>query len=94
MMTTINSINPENILPDGDDHLIINGKMARKGSIAAFIANIEILENPQVHEQQKQAALAMIKTLVPVVIAVGLVKHVTFKNHEVEQMLLNFDHQS
>lgn len=41
-----NSVRPQDILPDGVDHTSFNGKSVRKGTIAALLANIAILENP------------------------------------------------
>lgn len=48
---TNNLIRPENILPDGVDSTFINGKMVRKGTIAAFLANLELLEKKNATEQ-------------------------------------------
>ena len=63
--------------------------MARKGSIAAFIKNIDLLEDFQASEEQKTASLNMLKELAPVVVASGLYKHVTFKNKAVEEIVEN-----
>lgn len=82
-------VRPEDVLPDGADTTIINGKTLRKGTIAAFLANIEILENPQVTEQQKQDALDTMKELAPAVVSIGLHKHVIFKNPQIEKILVN-----
>lgn len=86
------SVRPEDILPDGVESASINGKMIRKGSIAAFIANAEILENNNSTEQQKQYAINMLIELAPAVIAVGLHRHVEFKNPRIEQILVEADH--
>ncbi|KTD58144.1 hypothetical protein [Legionella shakespearei] len=85
---TTHSVRPEDILPDGDDTTTIQGKLVRKGSVAAFLANINIFESLDSSEPQKQAALEMIKTLAPTVIAVGLHQHVVFKNTQIEQILI------
>lgn len=82
-------ISPEDILADGVDHTIINGKTIRKGTIAAFLANIDILENPATTETQKQQAKNMMIELAPAVLSIGLHKHVTFKNQDVEKILTN-----
>lgn len=82
-------VRPEDVLPDGVDSAVINGKMVRKGTIAAFLANIAILEDPATTEKQKQEAINLMKALAPAVVAIGLHKHVTFKNPEVEQLLLD-----
>ncbi len=80
-------IRPEDILPDGVDSTVINGENVRKGTVAAFLANINILENPQSSEQQKQQAINVMKELAPAVIAIGLHKHVVFKNTQAKQIL-------
>jgi hypothetical protein len=90
-MTNHHSIRPEDILPDGVDSTAINGKIVRKGSIAAFLANVEVLENLNSTQQQKQNALTMLVELAPAVVAIGLHKHVEFKNPQIEQILVNAD---
>ncbi|HHF7372544.1 hypothetical protein [Legionella bozemanae] len=84
-----NSIRPEDILPDGVDSTSINGKIVRKGTIAAFLANVEVFEKQDGTEQQKQEAMKAMKELAPEVIAVGLHRYVVFKNREIEQILID-----
>ncbi|MEO8402843.1 MAG: hypothetical protein ABI597_13810 [Gammaproteobacteria bacterium] len=88
-MSNQNAIRPEDILPDGVDSNQVNGKLVRKGTIAAFLANTDILENPQATEQHKQNAIQAMKELASDVIAIGLHKHVTFKNTQAEQILID-----
>jgi len=87
-MSTFNSVRPEDVLPDGIDSTSINGKMVRKGSIAAFLANVAILENVNSTEQEKLSAINMMIELAPAVITIGLHKHVVFKNPQIEQILV------
>jgi hypothetical protein len=82
-------VRPEDILPDGIDSTYMNGMMVRKGTIAAFLANADILENSNAIEQQKQEAINAMKELAPAIIAIGLHKHVTFKNSQIEQILID-----
>jgi len=82
---------PEDILPDGDDTASVGGKVVRKGTIAAFLANIEVLESEKSTDTEKQSAKAMMQELAPSVVAIGLHKHVIFKNKEAEQMLKGVD---
>jgi hypothetical protein len=86
-MTNKQGVRPEDILADGVDTTIINGKQVRKGTVAAFIANIEILEDARASDAAKQNALAMLKILAKDVVAVGLPKHVVFKNEVVKKLL-------
>lgn len=84
---TVVSVRPEDILADNKDFVELNGLSARKGSIAAFLKNIDLFEDPDTSNAQKAASLAMIKELAPVIIATGLHKHATFKNKTVEDIL-------
>lgn len=93
MPTSTHPIRPENILPDGVDAAAINGKVVRKGTIAAFLANTDILENPNATSQQKQEAINTMKELAPAVIAIGLHKHVIFKNPQAEEILVNAENK-
>lgn len=81
------TIRPEDVLPNGEDFASINGKHVRKGTIAAFLANADVLEDKSANEQQKEEAICFLKTLAPDVIAIGLHKHVVFKNSCVEAIL-------
>lgn len=82
-------LTPEEILPDGDDFTDINGLKVRKGSIAAVLANIEILESHDSSKNEKQRAINIIKKLAPALNAIGLNKHVTWNNPEVRNILLS-----
>jgi len=87
-MSNIGSIRPEDILPNGIDTTSINGKVLRKGTVAAFLANVDIFENDTASESQKQNAMSMLIELAPAIITVGLHKHVIFKNSQVEKILI------
>lgn len=83
------SVRPEDILPDGIDSTAFNGKVIRKGTIAAFLANSDILENAGSTSEQKQAAIDTMNELAPAIIIIGLHKHVVFKNPLIEQILVD-----
>ena len=86
-MTKAKGIKPEDILSDDQNFINLNGSAtARKGSIAAFLKNIDLLETSK-DEDEKTAALEMIKELAPVMVAVGLHKHTVFKNKEVQSII-------
>lgn len=88
-MANYKPVLPQDIIPDGLDTTNINGKTIRKGTVAAFLANLTILEDPIASLEQKQLAKKTMEDLAPDVVAVGLCKHVTFKNAEVERMLVD-----
>ena len=80
---------PEDILPDGVDSTILNGRKVRKGTIAAFLANTDVLNDPKASKQQKQQAIQTMKELAPAILAIGLHQHVTFKNEIAERILID-----
>lgn len=83
------SVRPEDILADGVDSAAVNGRIVRKGTMAAFLANAEILEDANVTEAQKQEVFAVMQDLASSLVAIGLHKHVVFKNPRIEQILIN-----
>ncbi len=85
-----NGILPENILADEVNKIDINGVEVRKGTVGAVLANIDLLEIDGIPSEQKDAALKTIESLVPSMIAMGLNKHVIWKNPKVQ---LLFDNQ-
>jgi hypothetical protein len=60
------------VLPDGVDTLERNGKVLRKGSVAAFIATVKVLEAPETPPDAILTAEADLRELVPVLVEVGL----------------------
>lgn len=80
------SIKPQDILPDDQNEATLNGVSVRKGTVAAFIANIQLLEsNPGLEERSQ--ILQTLKALAPAVIATGLTSHATFNNPIVAEIL-------
>ena len=80
------AIKPEDVLSDNQDYTMIDGVKVRKGSIAAVMANAAILES-DASAQEKSGAIEAIKELAPALIVLGVHKHVTFKNSQVQQLL-------
>lgn len=79
-------VRPEDILGDSENYTNINGITARKGSVAAFLKNIEILENPDSSAEMQTQALDMLKELAPVLKALQFPRYVTFKNKQVQNL--------
>lgn len=88
-MSKISPIHPEDILPDETNNFFKDGQNHRKGSVAAFIANIKILEDINTAEEDKPSVIDALKQLAPTLIAVGLHEHAIFKNPLVEQILVD-----
>jgi hypothetical protein len=82
-----NAIKPDDILADTENFAELNGLTVRKGSIAAFLKNIDLFEDSNSNEAQKSAALEMIRELAPAIIASGLHRHARFKNKIIEDIL-------
>lgn len=87
------SYTPEDMIPDDKSHVEISGKTIRKGTMAAALANAEIIESPDSTSQEKCDALNAIKELVPALKAFGLVRFLTWKNPEI-QAIFDDDHNN
>ena len=81
------AIRPEDILPDDVNEATVQGVTVRKGSVAAVMANLSILESEESSPSEKTAALSVIKELIPGLIALGFHKHFTFKNAELQTLI-------
>ena len=52
-----NFVTPEDILADNENNVNLSGVSARKGSIAAFLANIKLIEDPNLTQEDKKKKL-------------------------------------
>lgn len=77
---------PEDLIPDEKNHFEANGKKIRKGTMAAAIANAEIIESTNSSFEEKQKAKEVLKALAPTLKAFGLTKHLTWKNTEIQKL--------
>ncbi|KTD11235.1 hypothetical protein [Legionella jamestowniensis] len=84
---TQKSISPESILADGADYAQFKGVQVRKATVAAFIANIELLESASASPEDKHQAIRTLMDLAPSIVAIGLPEHVLFKNEIVESII-------
>ena len=80
-------VTPENILAADANFAQLGDVVVRKGSIAAFLKNIDLLEDSKALEEEKAGALDMIKQLASAVVAAGLHRHANFKNKKVQEVL-------
>ncbi|MDQ0035255.1 hypothetical protein J2W30_003020 [Variovorax boronicumulans] len=62
----------QDVLPDGQDFVLRNGLQLRKGSVAAFLANAQLLQDPNATAETKQAAERDLIALLPALEALGL----------------------
>lgn len=84
---TTTAIRPEDIIADGADYTEINGIQVRKGTVGAFLANIDLLENSNSSIDEKKQALELLRELAPAIIATRLHNHVSFKNNQVAEII-------
>ncbi|MEM7445209.1 MAG: hypothetical protein AAF414_17950 [Pseudomonadota bacterium] len=76
---------PEDILLDDEDYVVVHGVRVRKGSIAAAMRNIDLLETGS--NDERTAALEMIKALAPGLVALGMHRHFICRNPVVDAIL-------
>ncbi|MGJ7504092.1 hypothetical protein ACSFBF_27305 [Variovorax sp. ZT5P49] len=62
----------QDVLPDGADFTVVNGRTLRKGSVGAFLANVRILEDAGTSAANRQAAEQDLVSLIPALDALGL----------------------
>lgn len=86
-MTNSAPIRPEDILKDGED--FIPGTTARKGSVAAFFKNLDVIENPSSEKDTCDAAMEIMRELAPVLTSLNFHKHLVFKNPVVQKILMD-----
>ncbi|MCG8546219.1 MAG: hypothetical protein MJE12_18635 [Alphaproteobacteria bacterium] len=76
---------PEDVLPDNEDFKTIRGVRVRKGTIFAAMRNMEIVADGT--QEEKAAALAMIRELAPGLVALGVHDHFLCRNPEIQAIL-------
>ena len=81
---TLKPTRPEDILADDENTTVIQGQTVRKGSIAAVVANANVLASNETTKEQKQAALDIIKELAPLLVSVH--EHIVWKNPTIEKI--------
>ena len=82
-----NAIKPEDVLADQENFADFEGITVRKGSVAAFLKNIDMLDEERNSAEQRAAALEQIQQLAPAMVVLGLYKHAVFKNKQVQEIL-------
>lgn len=80
-------IKPEDILPDAQNTATFGGLTLRKGTVAAALANVEILASADATESEKLDAKNMLEELAPALAALGLNKHLVWRNSEIQTII-------
>lgn len=77
---TYKSKMPEDLIPDSENYFEKDGKVIRKGTMAAALANAEIVEASDSSKDEKQEAINCLKELAPILKTMGLIKYLSWKN--------------
>jgi hypothetical protein len=80
----------EDILPNQTDFIEQGGLRLRKGSVAAFLANARILDDPQAAATDQQQAEADLQALLPVLDALGLFEVFEVKPAAARQLVARY----
>lgn len=84
---SIKTPKPEDILADDVNTLEKDGRILRKGSVAAALANAGVLASDAATKAEKAQALAILKELAPTLATLGMHEHVTWKNPIIQKMI-------
>lgn len=78
---------PQDILPDAIDATEIDGVIVRKGTIAAAMANANIIASIDASIAEKQQALNAFITLSPGLVALKVHQHLTWNNPDLQKII-------
>ncbi len=79
------------MLPDDADDASFAGVTARKGTVAAFVANAKLLDDLPAGSPEREAVLAQLRALAPVLRAVGVLDVFTPRSPEVAVLVAESD---
>ncbi|MET3881036.1 hypothetical protein [Chitinophaga sp. OAE865] len=80
---------PSAILPDDVNHVEINGQTLRKGSVAAFLANVAIIEQcTDTHSEAYTAARKDMLELVPALETLSVFKHLSIRSENIRRLII------
>lgn len=71
-MTERTPLTPQDLLADGVEGTVVNGTYIRKGSIAAFIQNVKMLQDTPSGTPQYHAIAEQIRTVKPALDALDM----------------------
>lgn len=91
MRKSTQPIRPEDVLPGGADDASFGGVTARKGTVAAFVANAKLLDDLPVGSPEREAVLAQLRELAPALRAVGVLDVFTPRSPEVAALVAEPD---
>lgn len=77
---------PEDILPDNQNTVTQGGRELRKGSVAAFMANIRILQNDSAKAEHATAKAHMLE-LMPTMEALGFFELFDIRDEKIKELI-------
>ncbi|SFE78470.1 hypothetical protein SAMN05518672_11076 [Chitinophaga sp. CF118] len=77
---------PQDILSDNINAATINGTEVRKGSVAAFMANLTIIEQPADYDTYQTAVQDLIE-LIPILEALGVFTHFRLRSQKATSLI-------
>jgi len=81
------AIQPEDVLPDDVSRKVMNDVAVRKGSVAAFVANVKALETLAATTPEYAEVVAQLQALAPAVAAVGLFDVFELRSTEIAKIV-------
>jgi hypothetical protein len=67
-------VRPEDVLPDGAEGTEYGGEYVRKGSVAAFVGNVQALSGVEPSTPQWEAIVAQMRELKPALDRIGVLE--------------------
>lgn len=77
----------EDILSDAQNTIEVDGKKLRKGSVAAFLANCQILQSAEPDSKAYEQALNDARTLLPILHTLKLFEIFDFKDSSLKSLI-------
>jgi aldehyde:ferredoxin oxidoreductase len=81
------AIRPEDVLPDGVDTMAVGATTVRKGTVAAFVANANILEQLPIGDLRRNDVEAELRALAPALHSVGVLDVFAPRSAEIAAIL-------
>jgi hypothetical protein len=78
---------PEDVIPDNQNTVEAQGLTVRKGSVAAFVANVLIICDPTSSPTERQEAQAHMIALVPALSAVGVFEVFSIRDPDIAALV-------
>lgn len=80
-------IRPETILPDGESFALVNGTPVRKGTAAAFFANLKMLQSLSAEAPNREVLITELRAAVTTMRDLGLFDLFTFRSPGLAEIL-------